>query len=110
MRGRIPDATSNLATKRVQIEQFFQDNRTFVGAPACASDTTSSKYFTFVCSAATVNTYTLQATGIGAMNGFTFTLDQSNNKTTVISTTLAAAGWSGNTSCWIVRKGAGDNC
>ena len=38
IRGRIPDATSGLAAKRVQMEQFFQDNRTYVGAPACAAD------------------------------------------------------------------------
>ena len=117
MRGRIPDATSNLATKRVQMEQFFQDNRTYCGnagctvaAPACAADTTSSKYFSFQCTGTTTaTTYSLQATGVGAMTGFTFTLDQSNNKSTVVNPTYLP-GWSGNGSCWIVRKGSGDNC
>jgi type IV pilus assembly protein PilE len=110
MRGRIPEATSNLATKRVLVEQFFQDNRTFVGAPGCASDTTTGKYFDFSCPTLTATTYSLTATGKGAMAGFTFTLDQSNNKTSAISSTLAAAGWGSNNSCWIVRKGTGDNC
>jgi prepilin-type N-terminal cleavage/methylation domain-containing protein len=49
IRGRIPDATANLATKRVQLEQFFQDNRTYAGAPACNPDTAVSKYFDFSC-------------------------------------------------------------
>ena len=34
-RSRIPGATSELAGRRVQMEQFFQDNRTYVNAPAC---------------------------------------------------------------------------
>ena len=50
-RGRIPDATSNLATKRVKLEQFYQDNRTYVAAPDCSSDTTTSSYFNFSCTA-----------------------------------------------------------
>jgi len=100
-RGRIPDATSNLATKRVQIEQFFLDNRTYAGAPACNSDTTVSKYFDFSCPvAATATTFTLQAVGKDAMTGFTFTIDQSNAK----ATTAVPAGWTANASCWIVRK------
>ena len=44
-RGRIPEATSRLATLQVQAEQYFQDNRTYVGAPACATDSATSKYF-----------------------------------------------------------------
>jgi prepilin-type N-terminal cleavage/methylation domain-containing protein len=52
IRGRIPDATSHLAAKRVQMEQFYQDNRTYASAPPCASDAASSKYFTFSCSVA----------------------------------------------------------
>ena len=101
MRGRIPDATSNLATKRVQMEQFFQDNRTYVAAPACpASDTASSKYFTFSCTA-TATTYTLTATGTGAMNGFIFTVNQANTK----ATTAVPGGWTLPTSgCWAIRK------
>ena len=31
IRGRIPDAASALAAKRVQMEQYFQDNRTYLG-------------------------------------------------------------------------------
>ena len=53
IRGRIPEATSALAAKRVQLEQFFQDNRTYVGAPACAADdATTSRFFNFSCNPA----------------------------------------------------------
>src|SRR5271169_1763054 len=95
IRGKIPDATSNLASKRTQMEQFFQDNRTYVGGTACNTDTTSSKYFTFSCLPAssgvapTATVYTIAGTGTGSMAGFNFTIDQGNNKLT----TAAPAGW-----------------
>jgi type IV pilus assembly protein PilE len=102
-RGRIPDATSNLAVKRVQMEQFFQDNRTYVGAPACNTDTSASKYFDFSCTgtgAPTATTYVLQAVGKTGMTGFTFTIDQSNAKTTPAT----PSGWTYSNACWVVRK------
>lgn len=103
IRGKIPEATSNLATKRVQIEQWMLDTRTYLGAPACNNDATN-KYFDFSCTAGTTaTTYTLQAVGKGQMAGFTFTINQSNTK----ATTAVPAGWTGSASCWIVRKGGG---
>lgn len=105
VRGRIPDATSALAVKRVQIEQFFLDNRSYLDAannpaPACNADTTSSKYFNYSCTAVTATTYMLQAVGKGSMAGFVFTINQANNKTT----SQVPPGWSSNLSCWVVRK------
>jgi len=59
------------------MEQFFQDNLTYVGATPCTSDSTSSKYFTFSCSVAgTATVYTLQAVGKDTMAGFTYTLNE----------------------------------
>jgi len=105
-RGRIPDATANLAAKRVQMEQAFQDAQTYVGAAACNSDTTTSQYFNFSCSVQTATTYTLQAVGKGAMVGFTYTVDQSNAKTTTIGTG-APSGWTAASpnNCWVTNKG-----
>ena len=105
-RGRIPDATSNLATKRVKLEQYFQDNRSYTSAPDCVSDTTTSSYFNFSCSVNTATAYTLQAVGKSSMTGFTFTVDQSNTKSSTIGTG-APSGWtaaSPNT-CWVTKKG-----
>ncbi len=101
VRGKIPDATSNLAIKRVQAEQFFQDNRSYVGAPACTADTTSSQHFDFSCTGVTAAAYTLQAVGKGSMAGFTYTVDQSNAK----ASTITASGWTGNSTCWVTKKG-----
>lgn len=101
VRGKIPEATSNLAAKRVQLEQFFQDNRTYAGAPACNDDASSSKYFTFSCDSADAAGYALKAEGVDSMAGFTFTLDQNNAK----ATTAVPSGWTTNASCWVTKKG-----
>jgi type IV pilus assembly protein PilE len=99
-RGKIPDATSNLAAKRVQMEQFFQDNHTYLNAPACNNDTTSSKYYTFSCPVLTATTYQIDATGTGGMAGFNYTINESNTKT---STTT----WGNNLTCWVTKKDGG---
>lgn len=111
VRAKIPDATVNLAAKRVQMEQFFQDNRQYADltttspnilATACVADTTTSKNFDFSCPTQTATAYTLQATGKGSMTGFSYTLDQSNAKS---STVTGVSGWTGNATCWVTSKG-----
>lgn len=100
-RGKIPDATASLANKRARLELFYDNNRTYVGAE-CATDTTTSKYFTFTC-ASDASTYTVTATGQGSMSGFTYTIDQNNTK----RTTALPSGWSGasaSSTCWVTRK------
>ena len=106
IRGNIPDATGNLANKRVQMEQFYQDNRTYVGAPACANDTVSSQNFTFSCTLQTTTTYTLQATGIGRMAGFSYTVDQNNARTSAFASP-APSTWVPATpnNCWVTKEG-----
>lgn len=111
MKGKIPDATSNLAATRVKMEQYFQDNirytTTTANSTCGAALPANTSYFTFSCtatnpSAPTPNTYTITATGTGSMAGFTYTIDQANTK----ATTAAPAGW-GPTSatCWVTGKG-----
>lgn len=100
VRGRIPDATAGLAAKQVQLEQFFQDNRTYVGAPACNSDT-SGKNFDFSCSSVQARTFALQAVGKGGATGFTYTVNQTGDK----ATTAVPSGWTTSTNCWVVKKG-----
>ena len=104
MRGRIPEATSVLATRQVQAEQFFQDNRTYVGAtnPACVADT-GGKYFDVSCSVQTATQFTIRAVGKGAMAGFTYTVNETNTKTTAAVPT----GWAtpSPNNCWVTRKG-----
>lgn len=107
IRGNIPEATSRLATRQVQMEQFFQDNHTYVGAPACNLDQTASKYFDFDCAPVpptSATTFMLRATGKGSMAGFNYTVNERGEKATG---TGLPSGWtqpSPNT-CWVTRKG-----
>ena len=100
VRSRLTEATSLLAAKRVQVEQFYDNNRTYVNAPGCADDATSSKSFTFSCANVAANTYRLEATGKSTMSGFTLRIDQDNNR----STPSAGSGWSANNNCWVTKK------
>lgn len=105
-RGKIPDATSNLAAKRVLMEQFYQDNRTYVNGTGCTADTTLSQYFDFSCVAPngvapTASLYTIKAVGKGSMVGFIYTIDQSNAK----ATPGVPGGWTTSGTCWITKKG-----
>ena len=108
-RGKIPEATANLSDLRVKMEQFYQDNRTYVGGPCAPVPASSVRYFTFSCNGApTVSTFTIQAVGGVAggnqsMAGFVYTINESNVKT---STITGKPGWNTPlTACWITRKG-----
>ena len=111
IRGKITEATANLADMRVKLEQYFQDNRTYVGA--CVAGTaaplpTGTKYFTFTCPTLTAAAFTVTATGIAAqgMSGFSYTVDQANTQATTISAPASTDGWLTSATCWVVRKGA----
>jgi type IV pilus assembly protein PilE len=106
IRAKIQDATSGLASKRVQVEQYFQDNRTYadIGGftnQACVADVLTSQYFDFSCPIQTATAFTIQADGKGSMAGFTYTIDQINAK----ATTAVPAGWTANATCWVTKKG-----
>jgi type IV pilus assembly protein PilE len=96
--GRIPDATATLSAKQVQMEQYFQDRRTYEGAPACNDE--SHKYFGFSCSEATATAFVLEASGTGSMDGFRYTVNQRGAK----ATPGVPSGWTSSTTCWVVKK------
>ena len=113
-RSKIAEATSNLLAMRTKMEQFFQDNRTYVGA--CAAGTVAPlpsnpgspagvlKYFIVTCPAAnlTAITYTIQADGQGNdLANLRLTIDQANTRRTV----SVPAGWTvPATNCWVSKK------
>jgi type IV pilus assembly protein PilE len=104
-RGRIPQATNNLSALRVKMEQYFQDNRTYVGA--CVANTVAelppADDFTYTCPTLTATTYTLTATGGTRMSGFTYSINQLNTRSSVVPTRWGTGG-----NCWITKKG--DTC
>ena len=114
-RGRLVEATGGLADARNKMEQFFQDNRTYptgcVIQPAAPAATEiqvqALQSFALACGTLSATTYTVTATGIGPMAGFTYTIDQQNTKTSAFSGSGASKNWtaaSPNT-CWVIRKG-----
>ncbi len=117
-RGRIVEATAGLGDGRAKMEQYFQDNRAYptasppcVVAPTAATTGTNVQMtqlnnFTLSCTT-TASTYTITATGNsgGPMAGFVYTVTESNVRATTISGAPAAKGWTGSTSCWVIRKG-----
>lgn len=107
-RGKLAEAPTELASMRVKLEQYFQDNRTYVGA--CVAGTVAplptGKYFTYAC-ALGASTFTVTATGVAAekTGDFSYTIDQNNAKASTVTGASATDGWSGNTTCWITKKG-----
>ncbi len=106
-RSKIAEMVGQLSDMRVKMEQYFLDNRTYVGA--CAAGTVAPlpaapqvKYFTYTCPTLTATTYTVTATGVTTqgMTGFTYTIDQANNR----GTTSVATGWNITTNCWTLKK------
>ncbi|NHQ85710.1 prepilin-type N-terminal cleavage/methylation domain-containing protein [Iodobacter sp. HSC-16F04] len=100
-RSRLVEAQSKLSDTRVRLEQFFVNNRTYVGF-TCTQAAVGNENFGITCTTQTANTFTITATGTNKMTGFSFTLDDLNQKTSAIT----AAGWSNPSpnNCWVSRK------
>jgi type IV pilus assembly protein PilE len=91
-RAAIAEAVAALGAGRVAAEQFFLDNRTFVGAP-CPGDT---ERFEIDCDF-DADAYTLTADGTGNVDGFVFTVNEANQRASTV--------WGTNHACWVMRKG-----
>lgn len=112
-RGKLVDATTKLGDLRTRMEKYFFDQRTYVNGGNCGIDTAAggnviasynadpARNFDFSCPAATATTYVLRADGRAArgMAGFTFTVDQTNAKTSA-----GPGGTYTNAGCWALRK------
>lgn len=96
IRGILVESSSALSNGRIQMEQSYQDNRTYVGGPC---PTTTANFIYACANPGGASTYTITATGTGRVANFTYTIDQANAKT---STTPFAAG---TPACWIMKKG-----
>ena len=112
IRGKLTGAQSTLAGLATSLQQYYQDNRSYVGA--CAAGTVAplpaaTTDFTYTCPAGnlTATTFVAQATGNAGsvVNGFAFVIDQNG----IRQTTAAPAGWvtsiynaaTNPSSCWV---------
>ncbi|NCQ51468.1 prepilin-type N-terminal cleavage/methylation domain-containing protein [archaeon] len=104
LRAQITEGISSLASMRVKMEQYFQDNRTYVGA--CSAGTLAAlpsdlKNFALTCPTLNGSEYTIVATG---NNGFAYSIDQDNTR----STLNVPSGWTLTAGCWVLNKNG--NC
>ena len=94
-RGSMEEGAAALATARIDIEQYFLDNRTYVGFGCPAA----TPHFSYACVTA-ASSYTITATGRANVAGFVLTVNESNAR--------SSSGPWGTGACWILRKG--DSC
>jgi type IV pilus assembly protein PilE len=107
-RSKIIDGTTKLGDFRTQMEKWFMDNRTYLGAGANGCGivdlaAVGNDNFSIACvrAAGPPETYLITATGVAArgMTGFALTVDQANAKTSA-----GPGGKYTNVNCWAVRK------
>jgi prepilin-type N-terminal cleavage/methylation domain-containing protein len=97
-KGRATEATATLANLRIQMEQCYQDVRDYTQCAAFCTPASGDVFFSYSCTpAATADTYTLSAAGVGNMSSFSFSVDEGNNKNSVFSGTTGAG-------CWLSSK------
>lgn len=105
IRSKLAEAHSLLADQRVRMEQFFQDNRTYVDAcdSGSVAEPQHGKYWQIQCGEPTATTFTITATGRpdSGVSDFSFSLNQRNQRKTL----NVASGWKGkNAACWVRKK------
>ncbi|MBU1426066.1 MAG: prepilin-type N-terminal cleavage/methylation domain-containing protein [Gammaproteobacteria bacterium] len=103
MRGKLIQATAALTDARLKYEQYYQDHdNAYAGAEAirCPAPTA---YFVFACPAPVGDTYVITAVGAGDMAGFTYSINESNVRSTQATVWGKTSG-----TCWITKSG--DNC
>jgi type IV pilus assembly protein PilE len=106
-RSEVQNGVQGLALARTRMEQYFLDNRTYANGDECGAvmptDEDAPK-FGFECEADDTS-YTVTAAGEDntSMEGFEYTINQLNVRTS----TITKEGWgTGDTvQCWITRPG-----
>jgi type IV pilus assembly protein PilE len=85
-RSDLAEAFQNLSSAQVRMEQYYQDNRSYMTAGGTCGflPTTPGKYFSYTCPTITASTYTIQAAGnTGTPTaGDTYTIDHNGLKST----------------------------
>jgi type IV pilus assembly protein PilE len=103
-RSRIMPAIQGLSSRQVQMEQCYQDTRTYEGCKACA--TVTADHFEFKCDPeSTATTFTLMATGKDMMSGFVYTVNQGDARTTTISGHSKSWNVDEAKKCWVTSTG-----
>jgi type IV pilus assembly protein PilE len=104
-RSRIAEATGQLATLRVAMEQYYQDYRRYGTAGACGIPMPAAGQFSYACETRTsAQEFTIVASGRSGTNaaGLRYQVDQAGLR----RTTSLPSGWGAvPQDCWIVSRG-----
>lgn len=104
-RSYLPEASSGLLLTAMRLEQYYQDNRSYLNGEGCGVALPPSHRFAFSCvPAVDGQAFVLTASGVEreAMAGFTFTLDQSGDARTIA---LPADWGQVPVNCWVTKRG-----
>ena len=103
-RSHILEAVARLADARARMEEFFQDERTYVdasgGCGAAPDAPAAPDAFAITCSAtAATFTYTAAGRASRGMSAFVYSIDESGAKATV----SVPPTWQRTADCWTIR-------
>jgi type IV pilus assembly protein PilE len=107
-RGKIIEATSALSDLRTRYEQYYLDNRTYVGGCADANGKirqlaqAGTKSFTIACNtgeSATAYLGTATGNATEGMASFVYSINQDN-----VHATTGTSWGPTNATCWVIRK------
>lgn len=102
-RGKLAEGMANLSNLRLQMEQYYSDNRTYRNAAgACAVADFNGNDFAFTCQTASATTFTWTATSLSGLGSgaYQYSIDQNGTRKTLKYDGAASA-----SQCWEVRAG-----
>jgi prepilin-type N-terminal cleavage/methylation domain-containing protein len=109
LRGQLVDAQNGLAAMRANMERFYQDNRTYNSVTGftspCLVLAANRKVgsFQLQCNPdPTATAFTLEAVGSGPTSGFTFKVNEKNERSTTVT---GVSGWNTCSNDWVTKRG-----
>lgn len=97
-RSKVADAIGNLSNAKSGMEQFYQDNGTYLLGTNCGAGTPASvDGFNFTCTA-TATTYNVTMTGTGSVAAYQYSIDNFGAKATV------ASPFGTSNTCWLISS------
>lgn len=100
--GDLSAAPTGLTSYRVTLEQYYQDNRSYLSGTACGGTAPKVNNFSLSCTA-TAGSYTITATGNGSRTtGYDYTVNETDTRTTT-----KYAGAAVSKTCWVFK---GNEC
>jgi len=104
-RSRIAEATGQLATLRIAMEQYYQDYRNYGTATACGIAMPAASQFSYACETGdSAQEFTIVASGGSGISaaGMRYQIDHAGLRRTI----ALPPGWGAvPKDCWIVSKG-----